>query len=561
MFEYDWLVVLIEPDTQNETVIVNNATQLEGFYNEHKNDIWVGYNNLYYDQYILRGILCGFNPKKVNDHIIVKEKAGYTFSSLFNKIPMINYDTMIMGYSLKQLEGFMGNMIKETSIPFDIDRKLTDDEIEETIKYCRHDVMQTIEVFMHTISEFNTMLYFIKHFNYPLRYLEKTKAQLSAIMLGGNSKGKSFKDEFDFEILPCIELKKYRYIAEWYGKPENKTYTKAQTSVMVAGVEHTFSWGGGHGAIPNYHGKGVFLIIDVTAYYPSLQEKYKFGYRVMNSPENFEFIHGSNIKYKRMGDKKARQPFKIMDNAISGQLKQSTSMLFDPMSNNSICVNGQMLLLDLIEHLEPHIKLIQNNTDGIIVKLKDYDRDFDIIDDIVYEWEQRTGMKMDFDTFFGEIYQKDVNNYILIDRETGAYKAKGSYIKKLSEIDNNLPIVNKAMVEYFVNGAPIEDTINQCQDLKQFQMICKITGKYKCLLHGDKELAERCVRVFASKDRKDKGLFKLHKNKSKPDKFPSTPVHCFIENGDVNNMCVPDKLDRNFYINMAKERVKGYGIV
>ena len=44
------------------------------------------------------------------------------------------------------------------------------------------------------------------------------------------------------------------------------------------------------------------------------------------------------------------------------------------------------------------------------------------------------------------------------------------------------------------------------------------------------------------------------------DKFPSTPTNCFIDNEDVNGKIVPDKLDRKFYINMAKERVQGYGI-
>jgi DNA polymerase len=100
-------------------------------------------------------------------------------------------------------------------------------------------------------------------------------------------------------------------------------------------------------------------VIDVTAYYPSLQKQFKIGYRVMDNPENFEFIHDSNIAFKRKGDKKARQPFKIMDNAISGQMKQPQSALYDPMSNNTICINGQLLLLDLVEHLEPIANLFR----------------------------------------------------------------------------------------------------------------------------------------------------------------------------------------------------------
>lgn len=586
VFLHDWLVVIIDMGKKEEHVIINDPEQLEKIYKENINNIWVGYNNIHYDQYIMKAILCGFDPKKVNDFIIEKGNDGYKFSSLFKKIPMINYDTMLgTDRGLKLLEGFMGNSIKESQVDFNIQRKLTKEEIEETVKYCRHDVEQTIEVFLKRIDEFNTMMFFIKHFNLSLDYLGKTKAQLAAQILGGNRKGKHFDDEFQFPILDCLKLKKYRFVADWYKKPENHSYSRSQEGVMVAGVEHKFSWGGGHGAKEKYHAKGDFLIVDVTAYYPSQQKEYKFGYRVMNNPENFEFIHDSNVEFKRKGDKKARQPFKIMDNAISGQMKQKSSALYDPMSNNSICINGQLLLLDLVEHIEPFAELVQNNTDGIIIKLDNYEKDFEIIDDIVADWESRTGMKMDFDTFFGEIYQKDVNNYLLVDRETGAVKAKGAYVKKLSDLDYDLPILNKAVVEYMVNGTPVEKTINDCDDLKEFQMVRRISRLYSKILHGGhwedyqavnpssgrlktfkrfvgnrKELKERCVRCFASIDMNDGGLWKV-KGSDKIEKMEGTPEHCFIFNDEVNGVKVPSKLDKQWYINAAKKRLMDFGVI
>ena len=587
VFAFDWLVVVIDMMNKKEHVIINDPEYLERLHKENINNIWVGFNNVWYDQYIMKAILCGFDPKRVNDFIIVKRQDGWKFSSLFKKIPMINFDVMLgTDRGLKVFEGFMGNNIKESSVPFNIDRKLTQAEIEETVKYCRHDVEQTIDVFIKRIDEFNTKMFFIKHFKYPLSDLSKTKPQLAAKILGGNYKGKDFDDEFKFPILDCLELKKYKFVADWYRNPKNHNYKKSQSGVMVAGVEHTFSWGGGHGARKKFHASGDFLIIDVTAYYPSLQERFKFGYRVMNKPENFEFIHNSNVEFKRKGDKKARQPFKIMDNAISGQMKMKGSALYDPMSNNSICINGQLLLLDLIEHLEPHIEyLVQNNTDGIAIKLRDYERDFDIIDKIVAEWESRTGMKMDFDTFFGEIFQKDVNNYLLIDRETGAMKIKGAYVKKLSPLDYDLPILNKALVEYMVNGVPVEKTINDCDDLKEFQCVRRISKLYSKILHGGywekyqainqssgrmktftkfvgerKELKERCVRCFASINPNDGGLWKV-KVTDEIEKLEGTPEHCFIWNDEVNGVKVPSKLDKQWYIMTAKKRLKDFGVM
>lgn len=562
VFKYDWLVVVMDMTAKKTHVIINSPEELEALYKANIKEIWVGFNSRHYDQYILKAILCGFDPKKVNDYIITKGNPGWKFSSLFRQFPLWNYDVMLnTDVGLKSFEGFMGNDIKETSVPFNIDRKLTPEEIAETVKYCKHDVEQTVQVFLKRTEEFNTMMYFIKHFGLSMDYISKTKAQLAAEILGGNRKGADFDDEFQFPILDCLHLNKYKHIAEWYANPENHDYSKKQDKQIVAGVEHTFAWGGGHGARAKYSADGVFLIIDVTAYYPSLQKKYHFGYRVMNHPENFEFIHDSNIAYKRKGDKKARQPFKIMDNAISGQMKQKSSALYDPMSNNSICINGQLLLLDLVEHIEPYCELIQNNTDGIIVKLKDYEHDFDVLDDVVYEWEQRTGMKMDFDTYIGTIYQKDVNNYLLIDRKTGAVKAKGGYVMKLNDLSYDLPIINKALVDYMIHGIPVRRTIMECQDLREFQLVSRISSKYTHILYGDKPIKEKCIRVFASNNHADPGVKKVHAVRKTTAKLTNSPEHCFIFNDDVKSVPVPDKLDRQWYIDFANKRLSDFGVV
>lgn len=562
VFKYDWLVVVMDMTAKKTHVIINSPEELEALYKANIKEIWVGFNSRHYDQYILKAILCGFDPKKVNDYIITKGNPGWKFSSLFRQFPLWNYDVMLnTDVGLKSFEGFMGNDIKETSVPFNVDRKLTPEEIAETVKYCKHDVEQTVQVFLKRTEEFNTMMYFIKHFGLSMDYISKTKAQLAAEILGGNRKGADFDDEFQFPILDCLHLNKYKHIAEWYANPENHDYSKKQDKQIVAGVEHTFAWGGGHGARAKYSADGVFLIIDVTAYYPSLQKKYHFGYRVMNHPENFEFIHDSNIAYKRKGDKKARQPFKIMDNAISGQMKQKSSALYDPMSNNSICINGQLLLLDLVEHIEPYCELIQNNTDGIIVKLKDYEHDFDVLDDVVYEWEQRTGMKMDFDTYIGTIYQKDVNNYLLIDRKTGAVKAKGGYVMKLNDLSYDLPIINKALVDYMIHGIPVRRTIMECQDLREFQLVSRISSKYTHILYGDKPIKEKCIRVFASNNPADPGVKKVHAVRKTTAKLTNSPEHCFIFNDDVKGVPVPDKLDRQWYIDFANKRLSDFGVV
>lgn len=554
VFKEDWLVVIINPIEKTVTEIVNDKEALENYFYAHDKEIWVGYNNRRYDQYIMKGILLGFDPKEVSDYIIVKNLGGWQFSSLFNKIPMINFDVMLRNDTgLKSLEAFMGNDIRETTVPFDIDRKLTDDEIKQTLFYCNHDVEQTIEVFLARKAEFDAAMGLVKIFKLPLQYMGKTGAQRVAKILGG--RGLKFDDEFDFPIVDTLRLKKYKACAEWYRRPENMSYKKKQ-KLTIAGVEHTLAWGGIHGAILKYYGEGIYLMADVTAYYPSLQLRYKFGYRNMAHPENFELIHNENLRLKTI-DKKARLPYKIADNAISGQLKDQYSPLYDPRDNNAITVNGQLLLVDLIEKLEPYCQLIQSNTDGILVKLKSM-KDYSLIDDIVWEWEERTGMRMGFD-LYTKVFQKDVNNYLLVAAD-GKTKTKGAYTKALSKIDNDLPIINKALVEYMVNNVPVEKTIDDCNDLIMFQKVVKLSGKYWRAWHNGKYMSEKCYRVFASLMASDTYMGKCKEKGATIEKFGNTPDSCFIDNGMIANKSVPLKLDKQWYIALAHERLRQYGV-
>lgn len=557
VFKYDWMVVIINPVTKEHTVIVNDNDQFRKYFDAHKDEIWIGYNNRRYDQYIAKAIILDMDPKKVNDFIIREDRPGWSFSSLFRQISMINFDTMLKtDTGLKPLEAFMGNDIRETSVDFNIDRKLTEEEIQETIKYCTNDVEQTMEVFLARKAEFDAAMDLVKIFGLPLSYLGKTGAQRVAKILGG--KGLKFDDEFDFKIVDTLTLSKYKAVASWYKNPVNHDYEKKQ-KVIIAGIETVLAWGGIHSAIKQYYGTGVFLMADVTAYYPSLQLQYKLGYRNMANPENFEKIHGENLRFKELGDKKARLPYKIADNAISGQLKDENSSLYDPRENNAITVNGQLLLVDLIEKLEPHIEgLIQANTDGILIKLKSLD-DYEKIDDIVWEWESRTGMRMGFD-LYTKVYQKDVNNYLLVDPH-GKTKTKGAYTKSLSSIDNDLPIVNQALINFMVDGTPVEETIGGCTELKMFQKVVKLSGKYWRAWHNNTYMAEKCYRVFASVDSADSYIGKCKTRGATIEKFANTPEHCFIYNSSVNDIKVSDRLDKSWYIALAKERLAQYGVV
>lgn len=557
VFKYDWLVVNINPVTRTEEVIVNDQARLEKWYNEHKEEIWIGYNSGNYDQYIEKGILCGFNPKDINDFIILKDKQGWRYSDLMKQFPLYSYDTGSIFHSLKQLEGFMGNDIRETSVPFDIDRKLTPEEIEQTIKYCRHDVEQTIEVFLQRKAEFDAQMQLIKIFKLPLSCISKSQAQLAATILGARRIGNNSSDEWDIRLPETLKLSKYKPIADWFLRDVNHQYDKS-LDVMVAGVPHSFAWGGVHGAVNKYNytckPDELMIMADVSQLYPFLMLRYHLLSRAVPEEGYAILKHtiDTSLRLKAEGKKKEREPYKRFNNIIYGAMGDKTNAMYDPLHRNLVCVFGQLLILDLIEKIEPFSELIQSNTDGILIKIKR--KDFELLDDTVYEWEQRTGLMMEFDCY-KTVYQGDVNNYVVIAAD-GSYKSKGAYVKKLNDIDYDLPIVNKAIIEYLVKGIPAEKTISECDKLIEFQKIVKVSSKYAFAMHNGKRLSDKTFRVFASKSVRDGYIGKCKKEGATVEKFASTPERCFIDNEDVKEKRVPDKLDREWYIDLAKKRIK-----
>lgn len=591
VFKYDWLVVFIDLTEKKETVIINNPEQLRNFYESHKGTIWAGYNSRNYDQYILKGILCGFNPKDVNDWIIVEDKPGYRFSSLFRNFPVINYDVMPNPpISLKTLEAFMGHSIKETSIPFNIDRPLTEEELRETVKYCRHDVEETVEVWLRRKEdEFDAQMSLVKAFHLPASDIGRTKAQLSAKIL--EAVYRDHDDEFELQLPETLRIEKYTEVLNWYKNPLNRDYSKT-LEIDIAGVPHVFAWGGLHGAIPQYFGEGSFINVDVASYYPSLMLVYKWLSRNVADPGKYAEIYHTRLKLKAEKNP-MQQPYKIVLNSTYGAMKDRHNAMYDPRQANNVCVGGQLLLLDLIERLEDHCDIIQSNTDGILVKLR-HDDDFELIDDICWEWEKRTGMRLEFDEF-QRVFQKDVNNYLIVpagplldEKGKPRWKCKGAYVKKLSDLDYDLPIVNRAIVNYFLHDIPPEQTIMECSDLRDFQKVVKVSSKYKYAIYspvitlekirddkgrlktvkrfsGGEVQTDKTFRVFASTDHSKGGIFKVSgkivKGREKnPEQFANTPEHCFIVNGDVNGVPIPDELDKAYYIKMAWDRLKDFGI-
>lgn len=564
VFAKDWLLVAQDVDTGLETVVINDPEALRKLHAEHKDDIWLFYNGRNYDQWIFKAILCGFNPKAVNDYIIEQDKNGATYSSEFKRIQLYLFDIMTSMHGLKTLEGFMGSDIRETTVPFDIDRKLTPAELNEVVTYCRHDVQETFKVFNQRKEEFTSQLELTDMFNLGKGALSLTKAQISAKALGARRMRRNLNDEFNFSIPTNLQITKYSLVIDWFmscqgGGPD---VYKKNLSIDVAGVPHIFAWGGLHGAIPKYHDKGVFINCDVASFYPTMMIKYGYVSRAVKDPAHYADIYHKRLTYKAQKDKR-QQPLKIVLNSTYGAMKDKYNPMYDPLQANNVCVTGQLLLLDLIEHVEQAgcAAVVQSNTDGVLFKLNGSNEDeindnFYVLDDVCFEWEQRTGMSLEFDEYC-EVWQKDVNNYVVKSAD-GKYKSKGAYVKKLNPLDNDLPIINRALLDYMTKDVSIEETINNCHELIMFQKIVKVSSKYKFAMYNGERLSEKTFRIFASKNVGNTSLYKVKSDSANPEKFANCAEHIFIDNSDVTTKKVPFDLDRQWYIDLAKRRLEQF---
>jgi len=175
---------------------------------------------------------------------------------------------------------------------------------------------------------------------------------------------------------------------------------------------------------------------------------------------------------------------------------------------------------------------------------------------ICEDWCERTKMDLDHD-MIEKVIQKDVNNYIIIQADKKV-KSKGAYVKTLSLLDNDLPVVNKALKEYLINNVSIEDTILNCNNLIDFQKCVKITGAYKYALYGQEKINLKVIRVFASKLASDPCIMKVKDDFKSPEKIGNTPDRVFIVNDNVVDMKIPPKLDKYWYIKLAKKRLEDF---
>lgn len=572
VFMCDWLVVILT--TQNEEIIIHNDAELLKKTMNNINCL-IGFNNHNYDDLILAGIISkNMSPNevyKLSQKIINGENTSF-YKKIANQLP--TYDTkqeLPPGVSLKEIESNMGMNIIETPISFDLDRSLTDTELMEVIKYCRHDVETTKKVFKYRKDYFESKIDICKEFNLSKLDSKKTRANLAAKVLQCNksklpTQARLNKDRMLFTItdklrkdnIPQPILDFYDDIQKRFLAGEDfKELEKESLVFNLCGVDHTYAFGGLHAVRPNLFYEGNMLMVDVGSYYPSMIINFNFMSRASEHPELYKNLYDTRMEYKKKKDNKQQ----IYKNSTFGALKSEFNDLYDPVMSNNICINGQLLLTDLIVSLKDYSKIIQSNTDGILLAYDD--NDLPKIIELCKEWENNYGLNLDYD-YAVKIAQRDVNNYILKVKTKDGYKLKGKGLfanhNGGSFDKNNLTIIDMALKAYYMDDIPVDRFILSLikeNNLMPFQQVAKMGGTFhhvETVINGEAIELQKVNRIFATWKKEYGSIYKV-KIKDEVEtrsKIPNSADRVYIHNEEIEKL---DKsiLDLDYYRKLVEK--------
>ena len=498
----------------------------------------VGYNNYFYDDNILTVMMNYATSmpnfiKATNDKII----SGERFSG--RKSPLIrSLDTMqqidVSHPSLKQIEGNMGISIVESSVDFNIGRPLTDAEREEMLYYCRHDVAATVDIFnLRQKSYFETkesLLTMMPEDKRTSAARWNTTTLSANILLGDTGlvawekHGVPAKYWRNVEEIPSAVWDMWEDIT---GSMEAVTGKGRSVKIKAYGCTFVFGLGGLHGAPDKPLVASNIKLADVGSMYPSLIKMLR---ALGDATDMYDSIRLERLAIKHSDPVRAGA-LKLVLNSVYGLFKSKYSALFNPMASATVCIYGQIALFKLCGMLhDAGYKIINANTDGVA-----------FVDDpelggaylyICKEWEKEfEGLLLEVDEFDKWI-QKDVNNYIAT--HDGQIKVKGGEVNKYHKdkffSNNNIRIVQKALVDNLVYGTPVYKTFMDNLDKPiLWQYILKAGGTFQGVQDAAGVWQNNVNRVFAAKPEYPgtTKLYKIRKDGGQVN-FPDSPERMFI---------------------------------
>lgn len=548
----------------------------------------VGFNIKGYDMQIFNFACMGYTPEELYMHNqkIINSNDGkwkdlsfwrkYEFSDLFD-------DLKTMG-SLKQFESNTGLLIKESDIPFGKEN-LSEEDKKEIIEYCKHDVFATNKLVGARWGYLNAKANCsrLSDLN-EAECIKNTAAKVCAKMLHAKQK-ENLNDpyyEIPEKLKPLFKSKIHPIIiAQFEGTELSNDF-----SYEVRYLKNNFVYGAG--GIHSTYEDSLYSISDddyilVNAdfenLYPSLLVVY--NYYASGIPEEgkerFQFLlsecrrlkkHLKEMRKQGLSNtdeyKEAfglRDSIKLILNASTGAMRQEHSPLYDPQNIIALCMTGQLLTTCMAKIVfDLGALVIQTNTDGILFrikrnKLQDCYR-------ALQEFSEYIEIPLDIDEEYA-VFQKNVNNYILLSEPNAKPKLKGRWAKKSGSdvplTPLNAPVINDSIIDYYCKNIPIEDTVRKRMKPLDFMMTTMKGPTYDGVLYASEngEIDTTNInRVYATinKSRGTLYKYKIQDGKIiKRDKIASIPDNCTLYNDAVTDKTNLIDIDYDWYIRAAKK--------
>ena len=268
---------------------------------------------------------------------------------------------------------------------------------------------------------------------------------------------------------------------------------------------------------------------------------------------------------------------KLPLNAYTGTLRAPFNPLYDNLCGFSICITGQLLILQLIHDLQkiPTLEMVEANTDAVEFYIDTY-----YVKDaekVLQEWQDYTGLELEKDDVV-KIIARDVNNFVEIVRigdndyevhyKGSLFTGKHNFVwnKELKKFEysfkddlksNSLTICAEAILKNLLFGVPVEDTINKCDDIFRFQMISHLGSTYeKCVLEypdGVQEELQRNNRIYAGITKNDCKIYKIKGDRK--DSLANCPPNPIIDN---KNEISIEMVNKKWYIKYAKQKISDF---
>ena len=530
--------------------ISNRKNQLEElidfFYFKRVEHIMCGYNNHHYDDIVINYMIFFRNTMKRFDYLKICNSLYYLSKAIIesekteniDKIKQYKYanyfysfDLMTMLYSaakqksLKEVEILLGmDNVQEFEAGFD--QRLLDSEIDDMIKYNENDVDAT-ELLLNTVKdEVDLRLEVEKEWGFDALSMSNIRIGEEILLRKSNLKGVALEEakskirrvakiENKDIILPFIQYSNPK-LKEVLLDVKNATCYPCKSDKKQKNYEKKFvlsntCYSIGEGGIHTINEPRIFKPTadqyighsDVTSMYPSLAIIYKWlpvhlGKDFWNV---YESLYKERVIAKRNHDELKAKAFKFALNSPIGKMQNESSWAYDPLNAYKIRMNGQLILLMLVDRLlSINCKIVQVNTDGVVYIADKANRE--LIDQFVHEVENITKLHFDSDDY-ESFYQYDVNNYFGIRKgysqsgDPSLIEKKGKFITEIGLNNSMTPVViSKAVINYFLTKEPIDKFVKEDKNIRDFLMSQSVNREFK-VEYGNKPV-QRINRYYAS---------------------------------------------------------------